>query len=674
MAFKVGASECLHRKLLKVTMSVESLVVLALLLVPIHSCIGQGNGFPFGAVSSKELAMTNYAADSLATALVLDEFGEVYFNESTGNMVVEFHQKIKILKSEGVRYGNFSFTLRKNENDFEKLESVEGATHFLSLGTIKRLDINKKDIFRDENRSYTKVSFSLPNVTVGAIVEVKYVFSSPFILVLYPWEFQADIPKIKSGFRALIPANYIYNASLRGYLKLSFNETKVIKDCFSIGGGKADCSLLRFEVKDIPAFHEEEFMTAKSNFLSKINFELSEIRYFDGRHDKVTKEWKDVEQELFEHQDFGNQIKKARNILEDKIKEITNGTDDPLQKAKLIFNWVKRHYTWNDYDGKYAEQGVKYALENSRGNVGDINLSLLGALQLAKLDAHPVILSTRSNGLPNSLYPVLSEFNYVIVQLEVGEQVYLLDATEPFSGFGLLPERCLNGTGRLLAKKDSKEVQLISKAKEKSVSSLNIGLKEDGTLAGTMRIISYDYKALEKRRQIHSFGNIENYSALLEREWSLQTVRNMSIENLGEQEKPLTETMEIEFNRDDLANVNRIYFNPFVVGRWTTNPFKLKERNFPVDFGTPHEETVLVVVEYPPGFTLDEMPKEIAMALPNKGGRFTFSCGNIGNKLNITYTLSLSKAIYEAQEYPYLKELFARIVQIRQTDLVFIKK
>ncbi len=655
-------------------MNVRFLLLLALLQLTIYSCFAQGNGFPFGAVSSKELAMTNYAGDSLATALVLDEFGEVYFNESTGHMVVEFHQKIKILKQEGVRYGNFKFTLRKNENNFERLVSVEGVTHFLSSGTVNRLELNKKDIFREENRDYTKVSFTLPNVTVGAIVEVKYIFSSPFILVLYPWEFQTDTPKLRSEFWALIPANYVYNASLRGYLKLSTNETKVIRDCFSIGGGKADCSLLRFEMKEIPAFREEEFMTAKSNFLSQINFELSEIRYFDGRHDKVTKEWKDVEQELFEHQDFGNQIKKARNILDDKVKEISNGTDDPLQKAKLIFNWVKSHYTWNEYDGKYAEKGVKFALENSKGNVGDINLSLLGALQLAKLDAHPVILSTRSNGLPNSLYPVLSEFNYVIVQLQIGEQVYLLDATEPLAGFGLLPERCLNGTGRLLAKKDSREVQLISKAKEKSVTSLNISLKEDGTLAGTMRVISYDYKALEKRRQIQSFGKIENYSASLEREWSLHTVRNMSIENLGEHEKPLTETMEIEFNRDDLANVNRVYFNPFVVGRWTTNPFKLKERNFPVDFGTPQEETVLVVVEYPPDFTLDEMPKDVAMALPNKGGRFTFSCGNIGNKLNITYTLSLSKAIYEAQEYPYLKELFARIVQIRQTDLVLIKK
>jgi hypothetical protein len=658
----------------RLKMNIRFLLLLALLQLTIYSCFAQGNGFPFGAVSSKELAMTNYAGDSLATALVLDEFGEVYFNESTGNMIVEFHQKIKILKLDGVRYGNFTFTLRKNENDFEKLIAVEGATHVLSSGTIKRFDLDKKSVFREENRNYTKVSFTLPNVTVGAIVEVKYIFSSPFILVLYPWEFQADTPKLRSEFRALIPANYVYNASLRGYLKLSTNETKVIRDCFSIGGAKADCSLLRFEMKDIPAFREEEFMTAKSNFLSQINFELSEIRYFDGRHDKVTKEWKDVEQELFEHQDFGNQIKKARNILDDKVKEITNGTDDPLQKAKLIFNWVKRHYTWNEYDGKYADKGVKFALENSKGNVGDINLSLLGALQLAKLDANPVILSTRSNGLPNSLYPVLSEFNYVIVQLQIGEQVYLLDATEPLAGFGLLPERCLNGTGRLLAKKDSREVQLISKAKEKSVTSLNISLREDGTLAGTMRVISYDYKALEKRRQIQSFGKVENYSASLEREWSLQTVRNMSIEYLGEHEKPLTETMEIEFNRDDLANVNRVYFNPFVVGRWTTNPFKLKERNFPVDFGTPQEETVLVVVEYPPGFTFDEMPKDVAMALPNKGGRFTFSCGNIGNKLNITYTLSLSKAIYEAQEYPYLKELFARIVQIRQTDLVLIKK
>ena len=143
-------------------MNIRFLLLLALLQLTIYSCFAQGNGFPFGAVSSKELAMTNYAGDSLATALVLDEFGEVYFNESTGNMIVEFHQKIKILKLDGVRYGNFTFTLRKNENDFEKLIAVEGATHVLSSGTIKRFDLDKKSVFREENRNYTKVSLPSP--------------------------------------------------------------------------------------------------------------------------------------------------------------------------------------------------------------------------------------------------------------------------------------------------------------------------------------------------------------------------------------------------------------------------------------------------------------------------------------------------------------------------------
>ncbi|MFM7428477.1 MAG: hypothetical protein ACKO1F_01115, partial [Flammeovirgaceae bacterium] len=90
------------------------------------------------------------------------------------------------------------------------------------------------------------------------------------------------------------PANYSYNASIKGFLKLCKNDSELVKDCFSYGSAKADCSLLKFGMINIPAFKEEEFMTAKSNFLSAINFELEQIRYFDGRVDKITKEWKDV--------------------------------------------------------------------------------------------------------------------------------------------------------------------------------------------------------------------------------------------------------------------------------------------------------------------------------------------------------------------------------------------
>ncbi len=637
------------------------------------SSLGQNHGFPFGSFSLKELEMQIYPLDSAANSIVLDEFGEVYFDNDNGNMIVEYHKKIKVLKKEGVEQANFSILLRKGDSRKEEMKSVEGITYYLENGNVKNSSLDKKAIFYEENPNYTQVKFTLPNAVVGSTLEVKYRISSPFIFNLYPWEFQSSVPKVQSEFWALIPGNYSYNASLRGFLKLTMSQTELVKECYSFGSAKADCSRLKFGMKNIPAFKEEEYMTAKSNFLSAINFELEQIKYFDGRVDKITKEWRDVEEELQTHADFGTQIKKARNLFDKEISPLLIGITDPLEKAKKIYNWIKLQYTWNDYLGKYAENGVKKSFETKKGNVGDINLSLLGALQAAELSASPVLVSTRANGLPNNLYPVLSDFNYVVVQLVIGEGSYLLDATDHFMPFGLLPERCLNGKGRLLAKKSSLDIDLIPKGKEKSVTTISVKLNEEGALQGSLQINAFDYLALESRKKIMSYSNKTDYIKALEKRWNAKEIKNYEVTNLHELEKNLTEKMEITFDAHGGTNVHQIYFNPFIAGRWTDNPFKSAERTFPVDFGVAQEETFVLTLEYPPNFHLDEIPKNIALAMPNKGGRFLFSCNNLGNKLTVSYSLSLTKAVYDAAEYQSLKELFARIVQLRQTDLVLIK-
>jgi hypothetical protein len=635
--------------------------------------ISQNHGFPLGSFSLKELEMKTYAPDSSASAVVLNEFGEVYFDNDNGNMIVEYHKKLKVLKKEGAEQANFSILLRKGDSRKEEIKSIEGITHYLENGKVKNSVLDKKGVFYEENPNYTQVKFTLPNAIVGSILEIKYTINSPFIFNLYPWEFQSDIPKMESEFWALIPGNYSYNASLKGFLKLTTSQTELVKECFSFGSAKADCSQLKFGMKNIPAFKEEEYMTAKSNFLSAINFELEQIKYFDGRVDKITKEWKDVEDELQTHADFGTQIKKAKNLFEKEISPLLIGVTDPLEKAKKIYNWIKLQYNWNDYLGKYAENGVKKSFETHKGNVGDINLSLLGALQTAELSASPVLLSTRANGLPNNLYPVLSDFNYVVVQLVIGESSFLLDATDHFMPFGLLPERCLNGKGRLLAKKNSLDIDLIPKGKEKSVTTISVKLNEEGALQGYLQINAFDYQALESRKKIMSYSNRADYIKALEKKWNAKEIKNYEATNLQELEKNLSEKMEITFDAHEATNVQQIYFNPFIAGKWTDNPFKSSERIFPVDFGVAQEETFVLTLEYPPTFHLDEIPKNIALAMPNKGGRFLFSCNNLGNKLTLSYSLNLTKAIYDAAEYQSLKELFARIVQLRQTDLVLIK-
>lgn len=99
---------------------------------------------------------------------------------------------------------------------------------------------------------------------------------------------------------------------MKGFLPLAKNESELIKNHFVGATQRVDCSRSKYGMRDIPAFKEEEFMTAKSNFLSSINFELSEIYYFDGRTKRVTKEWKDVDDELRHDPEFGIQIKDER--------------------------------------------------------------------------------------------------------------------------------------------------------------------------------------------------------------------------------------------------------------------------------------------------------------------------------------------------------------------------
>ncbi len=649
------------------------IVVTGLICLCWFSVRAQNHDFKFGEIRIKELEMKTYPLDSAASAVVLNEFGEAYFDE--GKLYFEYHVKMKILTKEGLKYGDFRIPLRKNESNKEEIFSIQAETSNLSNGKINRHPLSTKEVFYENNSRYADVAkFALTNVQVGSIIEVKYTIKTPFILNFWPWEFQREIPKLYSEFWAKIQANYQYNISFRGYLKLTKNESSLEHDCFSYGTSKADCSLLKFAIKDIPAFKEEDYMTAKSNFISAINFELAEIKYFDGRTDKVTKEWKDVEDELMQNNDFGSQIKKAKNVTEDVVKTLLNPDSSSLSNAKKIYEWMRDSFSWNEQGGKYSELGVKKAFESKTGNAADLNFILLAALQNANLNANPVILSTRNNGMPvSSLYPVLSEYNYVIVALQLSDQVYLLDATDKFLPFGLLPMRCLNGTGRSLNKKKSDFVNLTAvNGKQKKFSSFNLSLDEDGNLKGTVQISYSDYDAVARRKLLSGL-NKEEILKSIQNEWKQAEIKNFSSENLLKMDKPLVERFEIIFTSDEVKPA-RIYFNPFLNGKWTENPFKSIERFYPVDFGAPLQQIVAITIKLPPNYQIDDFPKPQTLALPQEGGRYIFAANKTDNSIVIRNSLLLNKAVYNSNEYGPLKELFARIVQIHQTDLVFLRK
>jgi hypothetical protein len=443
-----------------------------------------------------------------------------------------------------------------------------------------------------------------------------------------------------------------------------------VRDCFTPGGGhKADCALFMWKMVNIPAFIEEDFMTAKSNFLSSITFELQEIKRFNGSRDKIAKEWTDVDQELRYSDRFGKQIKRGKDIVNEQLQEIINKEPDQLKRAKQIYSYIQSWYQWDGYYGIFSDLGIKKAFSARKGNVGDINLSLIAALQWAGIPAEPLILSTRSNGVVTDLFPVISEFNYVVAKTTINGKDYLLDAVDDFLPFGVLPERCLNGKGRWLGDKKSEWYDIHPTVRLKQYSLVNLTLNSDGTFDGDIEINYSGYLAIRERIKIFDEGSEEKYAQKLRERFNSFNIDNIEFLHVDD----IDSTLRVKFHlkSEMLETGDFIVFNPLFINEWMLNPFKSAKRSYPVDFGAPLDEIITVNINYPDQYEIKSVPQRIAGVLPNQGGRYFVEFVNHPNRFTINSSFQVLKTVFSSQEYPYLRTIFDNVVSATNSQIVF---
>jgi len=628
---------------------------------------------PMSAVSYEQIG--DYP-DQDANAVVLLETGKTHMDISDrDNALRVFHTykvRIKILSQEGFDHANFTIPLYSFGRTFEYIDEVIGKTYNLENGRITETPLERKAIITENQSEFLKLTkFTMPNIQVGSVIEIQYNLVSPDIFNLRSWQFQSDIPKIRSEYNVRIPAISNYNVTLKGGFKLEDTKSKREGGCFAFGGQRVDCSNITYTMSNIPAFKEEAFMLAPKNYISAINFELVEMTNPRGGVDKFTKSWKDVDQELMTDRSFGGQLKKTdyfKSKMDPSILEIK----DTHARAAAVYQWINKNIRLNNVYGKYAQQGVEDALERKSGNVGDINLALITALQAADIECYPVILSTRNNGLPHDLHPVLTDFNYVIAAVKVNDNFILADATDPLIAFGQLPLHCINGKGRIIySRKSSEWIELTNNTVSLSEYNFHGKLGLDGKLKGKLTISSTGLDALNKRKEIISYPSFEEYVENFNEKLNHISIQQSALHGQDTPDQLLIEEYEVDINLMSPVQSNKLLFNPIFISRITKNPFNLDERTYDVDLGAQDTEKHHIEIELPEGMTLTQSPKSMNMALPQNSARFYYNSKIADNKLVVTQQLALNKAIYTSDEYFGLKELFSRIIQHMQLDFEF---
>ena len=118
---------------------------------------------------------------------------------------------------------------------------------------------------------------------------------------------------------------------------------------------------------------------------------------------------------------------------------------------------------------------------------------------------------------------------------------------------------------------------------------------------------------------------------------------------------------------------NIISLTPLLFDQWPSNPFKLEDRKFPVDFTYPYIYKDIINYTLPDGYVLDEKPADLIITLPDGKTKFTYRMRIDGNQLQVSSTIDIGKSLYAYDEYIFLKEFFTKVVS-KQAEKVVLKK
>ncbi|MGF7077986.1 DUF3857 domain-containing protein [Mucilaginibacter sp. UYCu711] len=623
----------------------KKFLLVKLFLLSLFTAVNAQN-FTVGSVEPEELDMKFYKNDRNAHAVILKEYGESFFFPSLNGVIAlvhEYHVKIKIFDNEGLKYGSVEIPLSNTDDIYvaEEVNDVAGITTYKDdKGSVQTEEFDPYKIRNNrQNKNHKTVKFTMPGLRPGCIVDYTYRIVSPFLQNYHTWLFQGEIPKIISTYDTRVPAFWSYKIMLRGNLKLTRNSTSIATGCFLLGSQKIDCAYALYEMTDIPAFVKEDYMSTPKNFMAGVYFEQSQYTsLFSDKRVDVNFKWEEVDKFFQLDPNLGALLKKL-DFLKARLTPVIVGITDPYEQARAVYKYIQRSVKWDSIFALRSDN-IRKALDNKRASdSGDINLLLVAALKAAGLNSCAVILSTRDHGAINSQLPSTTAFNYLVAQVDLGDRVYLLDATDPLLPFGILPLRCLNDNGRVLsADKPAHWTDLTAYQNQSSTYLFNLKQDDNGKLKGTLTTRFPGYAGYEKRALIKKYGDTKKYIDSLEESLPGLKISRSAINNLDSLDMPVSEDFDIEVDTKENGDV--ISFNPYLINHIITNPFKAESRRYPVDFVMPSDLKIILNISLSDNYTIANSPASAGVSLPDQGGRFSTTFQPADNALAVTNTLS----------------------------------
>jgi transglutaminase-like putative cysteine protease len=632
-----------------------------------------------GDVSARTFAPSVYAIDSSAAAVILFDLGTVSFDPSSNNghqfsYILEKHTRIRLLRKTAFNLATFTLSAYRRGPANPEIQNFKGETYNLEDGKVVTTRLDKGNIFKDQSGDFNIERVVFPNVKEGCVIEYSFRIVYPGFQYIPTWTFQGSYPELWSEYDITVPTLYDYAVRHQGYQKYVVDSVIYSDAMFPINfGGYSGTWTGRtirriWALRDVPALEKAEpYTTTLKNHLSKIDFQLSAV-HSNGYDRTYRTTWNELTDELLKRDNFGASLGDRNRWLDDELKTVTMGAGSPRQRLQKIFTYVRDHFDCNNVEGLYMSQSLKKVWEEKKGNIADINLVLTALCRHEGIDASPVILSTRQHGYAVEDYPLLSDYNYVIARVQLGDSTWLLDASKPYIGFGQLPELCYNGWARAI---DSSFAQIplfpdsVTETRQTTVRLENT----DSGYTGTYHRANGIFESMTIRNRLRKESVDDFFESLRKTMADYKQMDEYGFDSLNVPELDLGWHYRMKYNFRN----GTIYFNPIFHERFNSNPFSSPVRHYPVEMPFCINNSYVLNMDIPRGYRVDQLPQSQRVRLEDSSGIFEYLISADDSTIRFRTQLTIRKTNYSPGEYQGIRDFFSHIVA-KEKEPIVLKK
>jgi hypothetical protein len=638
----------------------------------------------YGKVDQADLDLKQCDFEKDANAEVLFNKADVFFNDDLKSITNTVHKRIKIFNDNGKSEADVHIEYY-SINRLEYISSIQAETINVVDGKPEITKLDKKQIFtKSIDRERSEVTFTMPNVKPGCIIEYKFNWNTSDNFNMPDWSFQDKIPVRYNELTTTIPDVFYFRAQTRFFHRLVKDESKTegrtLTDTWTDEDHHSHVDsypyVIAIETRamaNIPSLPDEPFMSSFNDNVENIRFQLISVRPIGGFATIGSDSWAKVGGHLNDDEDFGGQLnRKLTN--EDAIISKAKALKTDEEKVAYIFNQVKNTMKWNEIDTWYTIDGTSKAWDNKTGNSAEINIILYHLLKKSGVEAYPMVVSTRKHGKVVPYYTSTIQFNRAVVYVPVDStKRYVLDATGKYNLYNQTPSELLNSSGLYIDK--SKKVYDIMFIKNdepvRQVVLINGEIKPDGKLEGTAEISNNSYNKINAIERYKKDGEKKYIDYLRDNDNNL-AVSGIKFENMDVDTLPLVQNVDFKLTLAG-SDENYIYLSPNLFTALKSNPFLSETRMTNIDFAYLRTYSINGIYKMPAGYKIEALPKSMTIVMPDKSVTFKRMVAEQDGSIVVRYNIIYNKAIYSKDDYPDFHEFFKKMHEMLNEQIILKK-